>query len=67
MSVTVDPNTPWLNVEEMLEDTDEKALDNTTDPGKHTLSKVVVDSYPTTSDTDEGVTLKLPSELTTIW
>lgn len=62
MSVTVDPNTPWLTVDDMLEETDEKALDKTTDDGKQTLSKVVSVSYPTTSDTKDGVTLKLPFE-----
>ena len=44
----------------MLEETAERAFDRTTVLGRQTLDRVVDDSYPTTSETDEGVTLKLP-------
>lgn len=67
MSETVEPKTPWLKVDEMLEETAERAFDKTTVLGRQTLDKVVDDSYPTTSETDDGVTLKLPFAYTTIW
>lgn len=67
MSVTVDPKTPWLKVDEMLEEIVAKALERTVAPGRHTLLKVADASYPTTSETDEGVTLKLPSLFTITW
>lgn len=67
MSVNVEPIVPWLIFEDRVEETAAKAFDNAAELGKHTrLTKVEV-SYPTTFDTKEGVTLKLPLLYTIIW
>ena len=60
MSVNVAPTAPWLIFDEMVEETEANALDKAAELGKHTLLIKVEVSYPTTSDTKEGVTLKLP-------